>query len=190
MNIKGEEVILRAVEEKDLWNLHIWANAPDLQDAIGNIHFPSNMEYQMEWFSKLKDDNCNLKLAVSLPEGQIAGIPGDTIIGLTSIINIDWRNRHAWHGLMMSPEYSGLGYGFDALIATMHYAFNELGLERLDGQMIEYNEKSIEFYKKAGWKIEGTRRNYWFRHGIFYDSIIVGVTREDYEDYLGVARNE
>jgi RimJ/RimL family protein N-acetyltransferase len=63
----------------------------------------------------------------------------------------------------------------------MRYAFMELGLNRLDGDMIRYNERSIKFYiEKGGWKHEGVQRNWHFRNGQYHDKIIVGVTREDY----------
>jgi RimJ/RimL family protein N-acetyltransferase len=68
----------------------------------------------------------------------------------------------------------------------MRYAFEELGLQRLDGSMIEYNNASIDFYlKKLGWKIEGKKRNYYFRNNRYWDQIVVGVTRDDYFDLVG-----
>ena len=80
----------------------------------------------------------------------------------------------------------GKGLGVDAVMATMRYAFDELNLMRLDGSMIEYNERSIAAYcgPKLGWKQEGRKRDYFFRKGRFWDQIIVGVTRSDYNQVL------
>jgi len=39
MNIKGDKITLRAVEEKDLTKLHEWANDPETQDIMGGIYF-------------------------------------------------------------------------------------------------------------------------------------------------------
>jgi RimJ/RimL family protein N-acetyltransferase len=107
-------------------------------------------------------------------------------IGLSSLVDINWRNNRAWHGIMLGPvDTRGKGYGFDAVMATMRYAFDEMHLERLDGQMIEYNTRSINFYcAKLGWKEEGRRRNWYYTKGRYWDQVIVGVTRQDYFELL------
>ncbi|HOL08477.1 MAG TPA: GNAT family protein [Deltaproteobacteria bacterium] len=174
MNILGKKVTLRAIEESDLALLHQWANDPETQDIMGIIHFPSSLDFHYSWFQKLKDDALNQRFAIEAPEIGL--------IGLSSIINIDWRNNHAWHGIMLgNKDIRGKGYGIDAVMATMRYAFDELHFERLDGPMIEYNTVSYSFYcNKLGWKKEGIRRNYYFRKGRYWDQIIVGITRDDY----------
>lgn len=180
MHILGKIVRLRAVEESDLEKLHYWANDPVTQDLIGPIHFPSSMDFHQNWFQKLKNDPLNLRFVIELPDKKI--------IGLSSLMNIDWRNRHAWHGVMIGAEEArGQGHGLDAIMATMRYAFDELHLERLDGSMIETNKASRAVYcsKFVGWKEEGIRRNYFFRKGRYWDQILVGITRADYDAVIG-----
>jgi RimJ/RimL family protein N-acetyltransferase len=181
MNIKGKSIILRAIEEKDLELLHKWANDPETQDILGVFHFPSSMDFHKFWFQTLKNDDLNQRLAIEAPELGL--------IGISSIINIDWRNNHAWHGVMLGDiDIRGLGYGVDSVMSTMRYAFEELHLERLDGSIIEYNKVSFSFYSKLGWKDEGRRRNYYFRKGRYWDQIIVGITKQDYEELIQKTR--
>lgn len=182
MNILGKYLTLRAIEEGDLPKLHKWANDPLTQDAIGEIHFPSSMDFHLSWFHNQLNDSLNKRFVVQVPEGGI--------IGISSIVNIDWRNRHARHGLVLGESsHRGKGYGVDAIMATMRYAFDELGLARLDGSMIEYNQQSISLYcEKLGWKEEGRKHNYFFRKGQFWEKVIVGITREDY--FALVKRNQ
>lgn len=178
MNIKGNKIILRAIEEDDLPLLHKWANDPETQDIMGNIHFPSSFEFQKNWYKGLQGDNLNQRFAIDTTEMGI--------IGLSSLIQIDWRNNHAWHGIVLGDkDIRGKGYGIDAVMATMRYAFDEMHLERLDGSIIEYNKVSYSFYcGKLGWKEEGIRRNYYYRKGRYWDQIIVGITRQDYQELL------
>ena len=179
MNIQGKQLILRAIEEQDLDRLHKWANDPVTQDGLSELHFPSSMDFHRTWFQTLKSDRFNHRFVVEVPEVGI--------IGISSIMNIDWRNRHAWHGLVLGESsHRGKGYGIDAIMATMRYAFEELNLERLDGSMIEYNKLSISTYcgKRLGWKEEGRRRNYFFRKGRYWDQIVVGITRQDYQELI------
>lgn len=179
MNIQGKFLSLRAIEEEDIPLLHKWANDSVTQDGIGELHFPSSIDFHRSWFQNLKSDKLNQRFVVDVPDVGI--------IGISSLVNIDWRNSHAWHGLVLGdPSHRGKGYGVDAIMATMRYAFDELNLERLDGSMIEYNHHSLATYcgKKLGWKEEGRRRNYFFRKGRYWDQIVVGVTKQDYLDVL------
>ena len=179
MNILGKLVTLRAVEETDLPHLHRWANDPVTQDAIGELHFPSSMHFHRRWVESLPEDKLNQRFVIDAP--------GAGPIGLSSIVNIDWRNRHAWHGVVIGDtSHRGKGYGVDAVMATMRFAFEELNLERLDGGMLEYNSASLAMYcgPRLGWKEEGRKRNFFFRKGRFWDQIVVGVTKADYQQVV------
>lgn len=174
MNVRGKLVTLRAVEEEDLPALHRWANDAEVQDGIGGIHLPSSLAFHRCWYQSLAREPDSVRLAVDAPDVGI--------IGLSSLMHIDWRCRHAWHGLVIGePGFRGRGYGVDAVMTTMRYVFEELDLHRLHGSMIEYNDASITLYcDKAGWRREGVRREYFFRKGRFWDEVLVGVTRADY----------
>ncbi|MDP2685276.1 MAG: GNAT family protein [bacterium] len=178
MNIQGKKIMLRAVEEQDLVLLHKWSNDCDTQDIMGDIHFPSSMDFHKKWFDNLKGDRLNQRWAIEAPEIGL--------IGLVSMMHIDWRNNHAWHGVMLGDkDIKGKGFGIDTLMTCMRYAFDEMHLERLDGSMIEYNYIPYNLYcKKLGWTEEGRRRNYYFRRGRYWDQIVVGITRKDYEGLI------
>lgn len=174
MNIYGKKVKLRAIEEEDLELLHKWANDPEIWYMLDGWHFPSSREYQKRWFLSLLDDQLNQRFAIEAPDVGL--------IGTANLIQIDWKNNHAFHGMMLGDkDVRGKGYGIDTIMAIMRYAFEELHLERLDGSMIEYNTISLNVYcKKCGWKEEGRMRNWYFRKNRYWDKIIVGVTRGDY----------
>ena len=108
------------------------------------------------------------------------------MIGTANLVNINWKDRNAFHGMMLGDKnIRGKGYGKDTIMAVMRYAFEELGLQRLDGSMIEYNKPSLAVYVgKCGWKEEGRQRNWYFRKNRYWDKILVGVTRQDYLDLL------
>lgn len=178
MNVKGKKITLRAIELEDLEVLHKWANDPVLQDIMGDIHPPSSLNFHQRWLEKIDGDNNNYRLAIESA--------ADGLIGMSTIIQVDWRNRHAWHGIYLGDKnIQGKGYGLDVVMTTMRYAFDELQLERLDGSMIEYNEGSVRFYcEKLGWSVEGRKNNYFYRRGKFWDQIIVGITKDDYQELI------
>ncbi|WP_019646418.1 GNAT family N-acetyltransferase [Novispirillum itersonii] len=178
MNIKGKKVTLRAIEEDDLQQLHAWSNDPEIWPLLGGWHFPCSMASTRRWFEGLAGDSLNQRFAID--------VPGIGLVGTANLIDIDWKNNNAFHGMMLgSPEIRGKGIGVDTVMAIMRYAFDELHLARLDGSMIEYNDRSIAMYcNRCNWKVEGRQRNWYFRNGRYWDRIIVGVTREDYQDLI------
>lgn len=178
MNIEGKTIILRAIEKEDLEILNKWANNAEIQYWLGGWHFPTNMEDQMRWFSSFSVNSTNQRFVIEAPDLGV--------IGTANLVDIDWKNRNAFHGMMLGDkDIRGKGYGVDTVMAVMKYAFEELGLQRLDGSMIEYNVASLKMYiEKCGWKKEGRQRNWYFRKNQYWDRIIVGITREDYFELI------
>jgi RimJ/RimL family protein N-acetyltransferase len=178
MNIRGEKITLRAVEKTDLDLFHKWANDPDLWSMLGGWHFPSSSDYQLKWFEALQNDSCRQVFAIDTTDLGV--------IGTSNIIDIDWKNNHAFHGMMLGDkDIRGKGYGIDTVLTTMKYAFEELHFERLDGSIIEYNTTSYNFYcNKLGWKEEGRQRNWYWRCNRYWDKIMVGITRADYQNLM------
>lgn len=180
MNIHGENVILRAPELKDLNLLNLWSNDPSIWSLLAGWHFPFS-ELSTENWIKNRNDN-------SL-ENQVFCIdtPNDGLIGTINLVDIDWKNRNATTGMMIGSEKNrGKGYALDALISLMKYSFLELGLNRLDADMVSYNKRSIYFYtEKAGWTEEGRKRDWFFREGRFHDKVMVGMTKDEFfEKYV------
>lgn len=182
MNIKGKKVTLRAIERDDLPLLQNWANDPETCLLIGSWHFPTNMNDQNKWFETLNVNSLNQRFAIDSSEHGL--------IGTANLININWKDRNAMHGMLLgNKDTKGKGYAMDAIMATMRYSFEEMGLNRLDGSIIEYNRASYELYvRKCGWKQEGTQRGWYFRKNRFWDKYLMGITKSDYEEL--VAQNK
>ena len=174
MNIQGKKILLRAIEQDDLKLLHKWANDPSIWPLLASWHFPTSMKDQQKWFDSLSVGSLHQRFAVVAPDLGL--------IGTANLVDINWKDRNAFHGMLLgNANIRGKGYGKDTIMTVMRYAFEELGLERLDGSMIEYNEASLAVYvRKCGWKEEGRQRNYYFRKNKYWDKIVVGITRSDY----------
>jgi RimJ/RimL family protein N-acetyltransferase len=183
MNILGHKVKLRALEPDDVPSLHRWANDPEIWRMLGGWHFPSSQASTRTWLDGLAGDRLSQRFAIE-------GLEDGVLLGTANIIDIDWKNGHAFHGMMLGDTATrGKGYGLDTVMAVMRYAFDELRLERLDGDIIEYNEASHRLYVgKCGWREEGRQRRWYFREGQRWDKVLVGVTRQDYADLVAANR--
>lgn len=178
MNIEGKKITLRAIEREDLILLNKWANNAEIQYWLGGWHFPTNMSDQEKWYYGVSANSLNQRFVIDTPDLGL--------IGTANLVEIDWKNKNGFHGMLLGDkDIRGKGYGVDTVMAIMKYAFEELGLNRLDGSIIEYNEASYKMYVgKCGWKEEGRQRSWYFRKGRFWDRIIVGVTSKDYSELI------
>lgn len=186
MNIKGKIITLRAIDVADIETLNRWANAPEIWEMLGGWHFPYSILNTEQWVKSINNnDQKNQVFAIETKEHGL--------IGTANLVNIDWKNRNAFHGMMLGDkETRGKGYAQDTVMAIMRFAFDELGLQRLDGDMISSNKLSINFYtKRCGWEIEGVKKDWFYRKGKFFDKVIVGITKQKYQalcaktDYWG-----
>ena len=178
MNIVGKNIVLRALETEDLHILQKWANEPEIQYLLGGWHFPVNRENHLKWFSNLSVNSLDQRFVIETIDFQI--------IGMVNLVNIDWKNKNAFHGMLLGDkDIRGKGYGRDTVFTIMKYAFEELGFNRLDGSMIEYNEASLKMYiEKCGWREEGRLKQWYYRKGRYWDKILVGITKNEYYELI------
>lgn len=176
MNITGKSIVLRAVERTDLVLLHEWANDPDIQYNLGRWHFPLSLAALERWFETFRHDGVDQRFMIDTKDNGA--------IGMTNLVDINWKDRNAFTGLMIgAASLRRRGYGADAVQTVMRYAFEELGLERLDTTIIAHNEASLGLYiGKCGWAEEGRKSRAFFRRNTFHDNVILGITRERYSD--------
>jgi RimJ/RimL family protein N-acetyltransferase len=170
----GKRVRFRPIEESDLASLASWLNDPELSHKVVGWSFPVSAAQQREWFARSLQDARNRRWMVDTLEGET--------IGLTGLWEIDWQNRHALTALKIgSVERRGRGYGVDAILTLMAYAFCEVNLERLWTEILAFNAPSYRAYvEKCGWKVEGILRRHAFRAGAYHDVLRVGILREEF----------
>lgn len=178
MKIIGDAVVLRAVEREDLPLLHGWANDPDIQSNLGRWHFPLSLASLEAWFETFRHDGPDQRFMIEAA--------GEGAVGMTNLVDINWKDRNAFTGLLIGSESSRRrGYGADSVRTMMRYAFEELQLERLDTTIIAHNAASLGLYiDKCGWLEEGRKARAFFRRNAFHDNVILGVTRGRYRELV------
>lgn len=102
-------------------------------------------------------------------------------IGNIGLHRIDWRNRVATTGTLIGEkDLWGKGIGTEAKILLLHHAFQSMNLRKICSQAIAYNERSIAYSKKCGYKVEGVLRAHVFRRGEYWDLVNLAVFWEDF----------
>ena len=172
--LKGRNLHLRPLAKEDLPACVKWVNDPENRDYV-NGYWPMTLGEEEEWFGQLRKNKPNdFVLAIVLNAG--------TFIGNIGIHKIDWRSRVATTGALIGEkEHWGNGYGTEAKILLLDFAFNTLNLHKLCSQVIAYNERSRRYSEKCGYKLEGIFKDHIFRRGQYWDVLNLAVFREDFE---------
>jgi RimJ/RimL family protein N-acetyltransferase len=64
------------------------------------------------------------------------------------------------------------------------YAFQELGLNRINAKILSINTASRRSGEKFGYTYEGTLRKAIFRNGEFHDVLLFSMLREEFVEKL------
>ncbi len=114
-------------------------------------------------------------------EFRLRTLDDDRLIGFVALHSIEWNNRAGLLSLGIGePDYRGRGYGSDALRLILHYAFDELNLERVGLDVISNNAAAIRAYERAGFRREGALRSAVLRDGQHHDRILMGMLRDEW----------
>lgn len=104
----------------------------------------------------------------------------DRLIGFLGL-GVDLIHSEAWVGIGIGErEFWGKGYGTDMMKLCIQYVFLELCLERLSLGLHEYNARALRSYEKCGFRLEGRTRQDLMREGKRYDSLWMGILREEW----------
>src|SRR5690606_2686356 len=111
---------------------------------------------------------------------HIRTLADDRLIGTTEL-ELNWANQVAWLAIGIGDSaYWGKSYGRDALHLIIRYAFDELGVYRINLNVISYNTRAIRLYEKTGFVYEGRQRQAVCRQGQRYDLVFYGLLRDEY----------
>lgn len=167
---QSARVILRPIIEEDLPKITKWMNNPKVTMFLTSS-YPLMEAEEREWF---------LNLPKNKPQHVVVAIVVDgTIIGTMGLHNINHRHRTATTGAVIGEEaYWGKGYGSEAKMLLLDYAFHVLNLRKICSLVIAYNERSINYSLKCGYKEEARLREHFYSDGTYWDEVCLAVFYE------------
>jgi len=79
----------------------------------------------------------------------------------------------------LAPAATGHGYGTEAMTLVLDHGFIDLRLHRVSLDVYDFNERAQRSYRKAGFSVEGRRRDTLRWDGRWFDSILMSVLDRD-----------
>lgn len=131
---------------------------------------PMTAEQAQSWYESLAVEPYAWVIVV---EGRCIGHAR-----LHALNALDRRARYAIG--IFDPTAWGRGYGTTTTRLVLGYAFDVLGLHRVDLRVLCYNTRAIACYVKCGFQREGIEREGALIAGEWQDDVIMSILEREY----------
>jgi RimJ/RimL family protein N-acetyltransferase len=170
----GPTIYLRPLETDDARLLAGWLNDPEVNRTLRSYR-PVTVTAEEDFLRRVADSPTDLVLGIMVRSSE-------QLIGVCGLNEVDLRNRHAALGLLVGDKASwGQGHGTEATRLLLRHAFETWNLNRVWLHVYEFNERALRIYQKVGFRIEGRLRQETFRAGRYWDTLVMGLLREEWQ---------
>lgn len=110
----------------------------------------------------------------------IADRASDRMIGNAVLFSINRGQALAETGYSLMTEYQGRGLAQEAMRLVLGFAFETLGLQRIEADIDPRNVPSCRLVERLGFVREGTLRERWRVNGEICDTAFYGLLRREF----------
>jgi RimJ/RimL family protein N-acetyltransferase len=179
----GELVRLRALDDRDLPHLERWWVEPEWQVFQQQTVRPQPGGSTEELFRRWSTNESGTGVGFS-----IETLASGEFVGHMTLWGASLPSRSGTLGIIIGPTHVGQGYGTDAVRVAARYGFRSMGLHRIGLTVAAFNTRGRRAYEKAGFQVEGVRREAAFLDGDYVDEVLMGLLRQDWEAQQAAAR--
>lgn len=175
VRIEGALVRLRPPSDGDVPHFVRWYNDPDVLHWLHMTEGPPATEaMEQERIDKSRSDPYQMLWIIETNEGRV--------VGNITLLQIDTVHGRAWLGITIGEKDCwSHGYGTDAIRLLLKYAFESLGLRRVQLITDADNERGIRCYEKCGFYREAVLREHRLRYGQPLDMVQMAVLKGEWK---------
>ena len=179
--LTGERTVLRPFTEADADT--IWEIIQD-PEVIRFTFEPSTEltpEKLRSWYGSRSAQPDRLDLAVTDREsGEVVG----------EVVLYEWdpAARSCTFRTLIGPRGRGRGIGTEATRLIVGHGFEQLGLHRIQLEVYGDNHRALRVYEKAGFVVEGVRREAAWRNGEWVDDVVMAILDREWTGVSSTAR--
>jgi RimJ/RimL family protein N-acetyltransferase len=175
MLFASNKIILRKMTSEDIDLYHQWRNDIEVMQSTAPLLDVYNIKETEEFVT-------NVILGSHFSKSYIiVEKKSDKPIGVTSLINLDYKNRNAECIIDIGDKEAwGKGFGAEAMNLLLDFGFLEMNLHRISLRVFSFNSRAIKLYEKLGFQWEGTLRESIFRGGQWHDILQMSILKNEY----------
>jgi ribosomal-protein-alanine N-acetyltransferase len=171
----GNHIYIRALQPDDFGEAMVrFISDRDVTKFLVRGTFPPSLEeYKKQYESTI----------VNKEEVQFAvcDLKTDLYLGIVGLHSIDMIARKTEFRILLGEKSCwGKGYGTEALLLMLAYAFETLNMNKVWLGVNTGNERAFKSYKKAGFTVEGEFRDDIYKNGTYYNVARMSMLRVEY----------
>lgn len=164
--LKGSNLILRPIQEDDIYILNEWKNDYTIFKYLGGGYRPTSIVNQKEWLHNMANITENNQRFIIEYKGEK--------VGLVGLYNINVINKNSEIGIYIGEKnQQHQGVGNQTLKLIEDYANLVLGIKKLKLYVVGSNEVATHFWEKNNYRIVGRLHKERYVEGVFEDVYIM-----------------
>jgi len=172
--LQGRKVNLCLPRRDDVEEITRWINDSNNTQYL-MAYRPMLYEEEVQWYERFIGDERNFIFALESNDNERA------FFGTMGIHGIDHRQGTAGTGALIgNPSYHGKGYGTDAKMTLLYWAFTELNLRKVCSRVLATNPRSKRYLEKTGYREVGCYKKHALCKGTFVDEYVMEVFKKDF----------
>ncbi|WP_262058047.1 GNAT family N-acetyltransferase [Streptomyces sp. STR69] len=179
--LTGEKTVLRPFTESDADGIRELIQDPEIVHYTFEPSTELTPERLRSWYATRADQPDRLDLAVTDPAtGELLG----------EVVLHEWdpTARSCTFRTLIGPRGRGRGIGTEATRLIVGYAFEQLGLHRIQLEVYGHNHRARRVYEKVGFVVEGVRREAQLRDGEWVDDVLMAILDHEWAALTATAR--
>nr|WP_240449251.1 GNAT family protein [Streptomyces harenosi] len=174
----GEKTVLRPFTEADADVMHAIVHDPEVVRFTFEPSTELTPDHLRSWYGSRADAPGRLDLAVT---DRATG----ELLGEVVLYAWDPAARACSFRTLLGPRGRGRGIGTEATRLIVGHGFERLGLHRIALEVYGHNHRARRVYEKAGFVVEGVRREAARRDGAWVDEVLMAVLDREWAAHRG-----
>lgn len=175
--LETERLKLIEIKDTHLEDLFLLFKDPEVTKYYNLLPYNNVSDGQkfIEWYSKRFEEELAIRWGIMLKERN-----DEKIIGTLGFNNYTHKHR-ANIGYDLQKQYWNKGYITEALKAVVQFGFEQLGVNRIEAEVMLGNISSEKVLNKIGFSKEGVLRQWMYWNEAYYDMCMYALLYHDYK---------
>ena len=176
--LRSERLILKEITKDDLYDIHVLHSTPEV-DEFNTLGIPRDIQETRNFLNTILNDQ-------KAPERKhlcwvVRTIYDNKFIGIAGLVFSAPRFKMAEIYFKLLPESWGNGFATELARRIFQFAFQDLGLHRIEAGVATENVRSIRVLEKLGMTREGSRRKILPIRGEWKDNYHYAILDEEFK---------
>ncbi len=135
----------------------------------------------MNVYKKIAGEICYLSPKSEDYGFNIVDIMSDHVLGFVSLLNVNPLYQNSSMIIKIDTEHDRASYAIEGIKLVLDFAFNCLNMHTVSINLPDNKVDLILWYKSAGFKIMGSRRESKIVNGIKHNEVFMDILSTEYE---------